>query len=92
MEVRNVMEKMVWDNLDRVLGEVKLSCDCEKCRADVVAFALNRLKPRYVTTDRGETISKAMNLEFQAFLDVIAALTVAAELVGKHPRHELDLE
>ncbi|NLW44493.1 MAG: late competence development ComFB family protein [Syntrophomonadaceae bacterium] len=87
MEVKNVMEKIVWDNIDRVLAEVPDVCRCQTCRNDIAAYALNHLKPRYATTHKGEVITKAATLETQQFLDVIAALTMAVKQVGKNPRH-----
>lgn len=87
MEVKNVMEQLVWDTLAKVLEKMPETCKCEKCRADMVAFALNKLKPRYAASERGETITKAMALEFQSHLDVLTALTQAAEVIGKNPHH-----
>lgn len=88
VEVKNVMEDIVWQNIDRVLQEVPDVCQCEKCRSDIAAYALNHLKPRYATTHRGEIISKASTLETQQYLDVITALTMAVKQVGKNPRHD----
>jgi competence protein ComFB len=88
MGVRNVMEIIVWERIDRVLDGVPNICRCEKCRDDIAAFALNHLKPKYATTHKGEVISKAMSLEPQYYLDVITALTQGAEQVGRNPRHD----
>ncbi|NLV17563.1 MAG: late competence development ComFB family protein [Syntrophomonadaceae bacterium] len=88
MGVFNVMEKMVSDSIERVLREYPDSCQCEKCRDDIAAFALNQLKPKYATTHKGEIISKAQCLETQYSLDVITALTLAVERVSRQPRHE----
>ncbi|MGE5372632.1 MAG: late competence development ComFB family protein [Solirubrobacterales bacterium] len=89
IEVKNVMEDLVWENLDRVMSSANPACDCALCRADIVAFALNHLKPRYAATSRGETISKAAVLSNQFRMDVIAALTSAISTVGKKPRHPM---
>ncbi|MEA1960140.1 MAG: late competence development ComFB family protein [Bacillota bacterium] len=88
MQVMNIMEKMVWDNMDIVLDAKKGACHCEKCRADVAAYALNRLKPKYVATPKGETLAKADYLDIQSHLKVIVALTEAVEIVAAYPRHE----
>lgn len=87
MEVKNVMEQLVWDTLNKVLEKTPDACGCEKCRADMVAFALNKLRPRYAASERGETITKAMALEFQSHLDVLTALTQAVEVISKNPHH-----
>ena len=88
MDVKNVMEEIVWENIGRVLREVPDVCRCQKCRNDIAAYALNHLKPLYATTHKGEIISKASTLETQQYLDVIAALTMAVKQVGKNPRHD----
>jgi len=88
MGVKNVMEKIVWETIDRVLDGVPSVCRCDRCRDDIAAYALNHLKPRYATTYKGEAISKAASLEPQYYLDVITALTQAIERVGRNPRHE----
>ena len=87
MRLKNVMESLVMEQLDNMLKEMKSVCACQRCRDDMVAYALNNLKPLYATTERGETISKASALEPQVHTDLITAITKAIELVGKNPRH-----
>ncbi|MGI6487314.1 MAG: late competence development ComFB family protein [Syntrophomonadaceae bacterium] len=88
MEVRNVVETLVWQNLDQVLDRKEGACKCERCRADIVARALNRLKPRYVVSTTGEVYVKAEFLEPQFQLDVITALAEAVNRVSNNPRHD----
>ena len=88
MGVRNVIEVIVWESIDRVLDGVPTVCRCDRCRDDIAAYALNQLKPRYATTQKGEIISKAMTLEPQYYLDVITALTKGINQVGRNPRHD----
>lgn len=87
MEVVNIMEKIVWDNMQTVIDSKDGACNCDICRADIAAFALNNLKPRYVATAKGETIAKAQVLENQFYLNAIVALTTAVELVCAKPHH-----
>lgn len=89
MELRNLMENVVWQRLDEVLNDSKEDgCRCDLCRMDMAALALNELPARYVVTQRGETYSKADILEIQRYVDVVAAVTKAAKLVRKNPRHK----
>lgn len=88
MEVINIMEKIVWDNMQSVIDSKADACDCDICRADIAAYALNNLRPRYVATSRGEIISKAKVLENQFHLDTIIALTAALEVVCAEPHHK----
>jgi len=88
MELRNLTEKLVWQRLDEVLKEQGAEyCACEQCRLDIVALSLNQLPPRYVVTQRGETFSKADILEIQRYVDVVAAVTKAANMVRRSPHH-----
>ncbi len=87
MEVVNVLEKIVWDNMASVMERKPEACVCEMCRADIAAYALNKLKPKYVASPRGETISKALYLDNQVYLTVIVALTEEVEVVSIHPHH-----
>lgn len=87
MKVKNIVEKLVWDSLDGVLDAKEGACHCEKCKADIVAFALNHLSPKYVATDKGETIARAGSLDNTVRISVLVALAEAVELVTAHPRH-----
>lgn len=88
MKVKNIVEMLVWDSLDGVLDAKPGACKCEKCRADIAAFALNHLSPKYVVTDKGETIARAGSLDNKVRIAVLVALAEAVELVNAHPRHE----
>jgi competence protein ComFB len=87
MEVINIVEKLVWDNIDTVIKSKEGMCGCDQCRADVAASALNNLKPKYVATEKGEVMAKAMSLGLQSHIAIITALAEAVELVHARPRH-----
>ena len=88
MGVKNIMEIIVWENLENILEEIPGACRCDQCKNDIAAYALNNLKPKYATINKGEVISKASSLELQYHLDVVTALTKGIELVGRNPRHD----
>jgi len=87
MEVKNFMEILVWEMLDKVLETRQDVCKCDSCRYDIVALALNDLPPRYVVSQKGETYTRAMTLGQQFYIDIIAKITQAANVVALHPRH-----
>ena len=90
MELRNLMEDVVNQRIAEVLAAQDNDvCTCEHCRMDMAALALNELHPRYIVTERGETYSKADNLEVQRFVDVVAAVAKAVTVVQKNPRHSI---
>lgn len=88
MKAKNIVEGLVWDSLDGVLESKPDACKCEKCRADIVALALNHLPPKYVVTEMGETIARAEGLDNKVRIAVLVALAEAVELVSSRPRHE----
>lgn len=92
MAIYNVVERVVWSHLDKVMEQKGNICCCILCRDDVAACALNKLPPRYVATALGEAYTRAEFLDKQLELDVIVALTAAVEQVAGNPRHSKSQE
>ena len=86
MEYRNLMEEIVLQNLDTVMA-AEGGCTCDACKSDVAAFALNNLPAHYVATRQGRLMVKLQSYELQSRADVVAAISEAAVMVAKHPRH-----
>lgn len=88
MQVHNYMEHEV----DVILKDLLLSytniCRCDKCLADIKAIALNRLKPHYVATKKGELYTKINEMDNQFRVDVTKALVEAIKIVEGNPHHE----
>ncbi len=84
--MRNLIEEIVVDNVAEFLKKEGI-CNCEQCRLDVAALALNNLPPRYVVTAKGASYAKADMLDMQKYIDVVGAITKAIKLVKEHPRH-----
>lgn len=87
MEICNVLEKIVWDNIDVVLKRNPEVCGCDKCRADIAAFALNKLQPRYVVTEKGAVLARALSMEAVFQIELLVVLTEAMKQVNANPRH-----
>jgi len=87
MAIVNIAEKIIRDNMDSVMDHKVGMCRCETCRDDIVAYALNKLKPHYVATDKGAAITRAHFMETQFHIDLIIVLTEAVEKVSANPRH-----
>lgn len=86
-QIKNYMEEIVYNQMKDVLGDFNV-CTCEKCLMDIAAIALNDLPPKYIVTEKGELYSKINSLKQQFEVDVVAAITKAAVLVKRRPRHE----
>ena len=89
VRIKNYMEDCVSDMLDSVLTEIN-SCTCQKCKYDITAIALNSLPSKYVVTKRGQLYTKLAALQQQFDVDIIAAITKAAVIVNRNPRHHAE--
>ncbi|MBS3975735.1 MAG: late competence development ComFB family protein [Syntrophomonadaceae bacterium] len=85
--LKNMMEDLVWLLMKDVLAKWPEACNCEVCRHDMAAIALNSLRPRYVVRTKGEVLSRTSELESQHRADVYSAITRAVLLVSEKPRH-----
>lgn len=88
MKIVNIVEKMILDAMDEVLEHKPQICKCDKCLSDIVAYALNRLPPRYVASEKGNTLAKAAYLEKSIQVALLVALTEAVEQINANPRHD----
>ena len=89
VRIKNYMEDCVSDMLESVLAEIH-SCTCEKCTYDITAIALNSLPSKYVVTRRGQLYARLSTLQQQFDVDIIAAITKAAVIVNRNPRHNAE--
>ena len=87
IQLKNYMEEIVFNQMKDVLADINM-CSCDKCMLDIAAIALNDLPPKYIVTEKGELYSRIETLRQQFEVDVIAAITKAAVLVKRYPRHE----
>ena len=86
IEYKNLMEDIVLQNLDTVMT-AEGGCTCDACKSDVVAYTLNNLAPHYVATRQGRLLVKLKSYELQSRADVVAAISEAAVMGSKNPRH-----
>lgn len=88
MILYNMMEKLVLEEIEKVLNKGEYNgCTCERCKADMMALALNKLPAKYVVTEQGEIISKIVATLPQNQVDLLSAVIEASELVKRSPRH-----
>jgi len=85
-QIKNYMEEIVFNQMKEILKDINV-CTCEKCLLDIAAIALNDLPPKYIVTKKGELYSKINSLEQQFEVDVVSAVTKAAVIVKRKPRH-----
>lgn len=81
----NLMEKLVLEKLDMALKKMNC-CKCDRCREDIIALALNSLKPMYIVATKDELDNKAEELD-KLGLEVTTAVLKAVLSIRKNPRH-----
>ena len=88
MQISNFMEDAVKNVLEDMLANEpyrSVPLD-EKTRLDIMAYALNRLPPKYVVTERGHLYTRMNELKHQFNTDIVVELSKAIEFVKAHPR------
>jgi len=86
-DIKNYIEEAVANYVKEAIEKDSEFCRCDKCRLDVMAIALNDLKPKYVVTDKGYVFAKASELEAQFRADTVIAVNKAMNIVKENPQH-----
>ena len=84
MDVINVMEDIVKERLELQLKDLDC-CKCDVCIGDMMAMALNALKPKYVNSRKGELFSKIDSTKYQNTIDIDVAVSRAVVVVSSSP-------
>jgi len=88
MKLINYMEEAAQKTLNEILeGAAYQGIHLtDKQRLDILAYALNRLPPRYVVTDKGLLYTRVDELKQQFTTDLIVELTKAIKFIQLNPR------
>ena len=89
-DLKNQTEFAVHQALQDYLRKNVISCSCERCQADIMALALNRLPPRYYVSTRGEILTQWESHALPDQARVMADVVRAAQQVSATPSHPLD--
>ncbi|MDO9392334.1 MAG: late competence development ComFB family protein [bacterium] len=88
-KLTNYMERIVKEELARVMLSRPGICSCRVCQLDVMALALNQLPSQYVVSEGGH-IHTMVNMAHDQFkTQVLVAIVNAINSVSTHPRHKL---
>ncbi len=82
----NLMEELVEVTLNTMVKDLEV-CDCETCKGDIIALALNKLPAKYCSSSKGLLYLKLDTFKTQYRADVVRAITEAADIVKQYPRH-----
>ncbi|MDP4125324.1 MAG: late competence development ComFB family protein [Bacillota bacterium] len=88
-ELKNHTEIVVRQAIKDYFRQNKTCCSCERCQADIMALALNRLPPRYYVSLRGEILTRNESHALPDQARVMADVVRAAQQVGAAPSHQM---
>jgi competence protein ComFB len=89
--MKNLLENALRESYADLRDRYPEYCGCERCRADVMAYALNKIRPRY--TGGGDLGVALANLDLQrddARATIAVILLEGMRRVGINPHREQD--
>ena len=86
--LRNITEEDVEEQLNRLLPTMPNVCSCNQCRLDMATYALNRLKPNYIRSDKGALFHKVNTSSQQSKTEILETVVNAINTISSHPNHD----
>ena len=88
--MKNLLEGAVREVYEELRSRDASFCGCEHCEDDVMAFALNHLRPRYAGgTLEGVAVTSVDLQRDQPRAELMVAVLDAMRRVANNPRHPL---
>ncbi len=84
--LRNSVEELILAKTKSIMSRLNM-CQCEKCFLDTCALVLNKLPPKYVTTDKGCLMAKVPAMDARNELELAILITQCAKMVRDNPCH-----
>jgi competence protein ComFB len=87
LRLHNYMQDILLEKLPHTM-KVLRSCQCERCRLDILAIAMNSLPTAYaVTAEEEDSLERIKKLRRDYEVMVTATLIKAIQQVKNEPRH-----
>jgi competence protein ComFB len=88
--MKNLLEGAVKEVYDELRSRDAAFCGCAQCEDDVLAFALNHLRPRYAGGTREGVAVTSVDLQRdQTRAELMVAVLDAMRRVANNPRHPI---
>ena len=87
MEIKNYMEDIVAQNLDKIMERYPACCNCKQCKKDIALLALNNLPPKYISTRKGDIYVRLEATYAETKVKVVEEISKAIKKVSKNPNH-----
>jgi len=87
--MQNVLEGVIRALRDELLSRYRQFCSCQQCQDDVLTYALNHSRPKYVTGNRpmGNALTAADMALDQSRAELTVVVFDAMRRVHANPRH-----
>lgn len=83
----NIMEDKVLFAINKTAPELNC-CTCDKCKAELAAYVLNRIPPKYVDTEKGALYTKANHMSADFDMKILLEIAQASATIGKPKGHD----
>jgi competence protein ComFB len=97
MEIHNTTEDLVFSMIDAICASIEKQgnpdnlCLCDRCRIDAACFALNRISPHYILSNRGAARLEQVTISRQQKeADVVYMVFEALKRVSHNQRPNSD--
>jgi hypothetical protein len=86
--MKNLLESAVRGIYDRLVAQTPGACGCPECEQDVLAYVLNKTRPRYSGgTDTGAALIALDLQKDQTRAQLAVVVLDAIQRVASNPRH-----
>ncbi|MRX72181.1 competence protein ComFB [Bacillus lacus] len=83
--IYNVMEQIMIDLFDEYRDRLGMKCTCSRCQSDVLALALNKTPPRYISQQDKAAYVKAEFVDKQEMTTLLVKLAECSKIVSDQP-------
>ncbi|MBA5849972.1 late competence development ComFB family protein [Clostridium sp. cel8] len=87
--IKNYMETVIDTLLPEILKNYDNICKCPICLNDMKALVLNRIPPKYFSTEKGLLYSKSNMISEEFRTNIIKEIALAIDTVSKNPSHDI---
>lgn len=87
MGLVNAVEAIISNLYEEFQKSYDLKCGCQHCKEDILALVLNRIPPKYTSSEKGQLYIKTLYLNPQLQSDVMRELMRAALVVEHKQNH-----
>jgi competence protein ComFB len=86
VELININEELIKAHVKEAMSGIDM-CKCKLCQLNACAIALNAIKPKYVTSKKGEMLAKIGLMKMEVQTEITIKVSKAIKIVKECPLH-----